>query len=153
MDYKQWVDLFGKPADDPLVRTAVVKAGITKPLKIGRDELSVIADVPGKGMSIIFADDSVLHPGSGLIGRPILSTVNMAVQHPTRKDLYTGPLPFKLTKNSGQSALRDRFGAPVESEEDLRWDAWILEGLQLTVGYTKDLQGVRSVSVKIPGSP
>jgi hypothetical protein len=153
MDYKQWVDLFGKAADDPLVRAAVTKAGITKPLKIGGHELSVIADVPGKGMSIIFADDSVLHPGTGLIGRPILSTVNMAVQHPTRKDLYTGPLPFKLTKTTGQAALRERLGTPVESEEDLRWDAWVVDGLQLTVGYTKDLRSIRSVSVKLPGSP
>jgi hypothetical protein len=152
MNYQPWVDLFGKAADDSAVRSAVAKAGITKPLRIGRDELTVGADVPDTGMHIVFTDESIMNPSSGLLGRPILSSVLMILQHPKKPKLYTGPLPYQLKKETSQEAMRARFGKPVESDDDMRWDTWLVDGLKLTVCFTSDLQSIDRLTVKLPTS-
>jgi len=153
MDYKTWVDLFGKSKDDAHVRKAVVDAGITKSLKIGRDELSVSADIKGKGMTITFTDESILRPDTGgLLGRPILSSVLMILQHPDKANLYKGPLPHQLDKNDSQAVVRKKFGVPMKSNDERRWDAWIIDGARVTITYAKDLLSVNRVSLALPDS-
>lgn len=153
MDYKAWVDMFGRSTDDAQLRKAVADAGITKSLKIGRDELSVSADIKGKGMTITFTDESILRPDTGgLLGRPILSSVLMILQHPDKSNLYKGPLPNQIDKNDSQAVLRKRFGVPLKSNDERRWDAWIIDGERVTVTYAKDLLSINRVSLAHPDS-
>jgi hypothetical protein len=149
VDYKQWVNLFGKTPDDPDVKKAVAAAGIVKPLKIGADELSVAADLPKGGMTIEFTDESIVRPG-GLAGKPILTSVMMLLQHPSIKELYNGPLPHGIVKKTSKAGMRARFGEPVESDEDRRWDTWIVDGMRVSATYSRDLESIARLSVKAP---
>lgn len=153
MNYKHWVDLFGKSADDSGVRDAAAKSKISKPLKIAPDELSVRADIKGEGTTVIFTDETILRPGPGsLLGRPILSAILLILQHPDKKNLYKGPLPADLNIGDSQEALRARFGPPTQSNEEMRTDAWLRDGVTLAATYAKDLRSLNRVSLALPGS-
>lgn len=149
MDYKQWMDLLGQPADDPAVADALAKAGVAKPSKLGGDEISITAEVPKSGINLLFHDESVLRPDTGIVGRPVLSGVLILVQHPTKPNLYTGPLPYELVKDTSRDAVRAKFGPPAEIEDDLRWDQWFMDDKGVQVAYAKGLQSIRGVSLKL----
>jgi hypothetical protein len=152
MAYNEWVQLFRKSADDAQVRKAVVNAGITKPLKIGRTELSVRRDIKGEGTTVIFTDDSVLPGGGGVAGRPILSGLMMILQTGNKKNIYNGPLPYDLKVQDSQATVRTRLGPPAQSNDENQTDAWTIDGLQLAVSYAEDLKSLVQVSVSLPGS-
>lgn len=153
MNYKNWVDLFGKPADDRQVLDAIADAGITKVIKIGRDELSVSADIKGKGITITFTDETILYPDAeGIVGRPILSGILMIIQHPNKANLYTDALPYQLKKEDSKSTLREKSGTPLESNEELGWDSWMIDGLKLVVTYARDLKSLNRVSLSFQGN-
>jgi hypothetical protein len=152
MAYNEWVQLFGKSADDAKVRDAASRAEITKPLKIAREELSVRTDIKGEGTTIIFTDDSVLPGGGGVAGRPILSGLMMTLQSRNKKNIYKGPLPYDLKTEESQATVRARLGPPAQSNEDYQTDAWTIDGLEIAVSYTEDLKSIIQVSVSLPGS-
>lgn len=154
MDYKQWVDRFGKSADDKQVRDALARAGITDRIKIDRDELSASKDIKGEGTTIIFTSETILRPNAGgVVGRPILSGVLMIVHDRKNKtNLYKGPLPYGLKKDESQAVLRARLGKPVQSNKEYRTDAWLIDGLEMAATYSDDLQSLTQVSVTLPGS-
>jgi hypothetical protein len=105
-------------------------------------------------MNITFTDESILaidSEGKGVVGRPILSSVGMIVQHPVKR-VYTGPLPYGIAIHTSQAAMRSRFGQPVETDDDLRWDSWLVEGLVLYASYLDDLQSIDRIAVRLPGS-
>jgi hypothetical protein len=52
LTFQAWVHLFGKPADDPAVQQALASVGLTKPIKIGKQELSTREDLEGQGTTI-----------------------------------------------------------------------------------------------------
>src|SRR5690242_20234228 len=97
MNCQDWVDQFGKPADDPQVKNLIAKAGITKPIKLGREDITVRADIKPMGMTVIFTDESILKPNEGRVGRPILSGVMMVIQRKSG-NVYEGKLPYGLAK-------------------------------------------------------
>jgi hypothetical protein len=155
MNYKQWVDLFGKSAEDKQVRDVVAKAGVTGRIKIDRDELSTSKDIKGEGTTIIFTSETILRPDdpSGVVGRPILSGVLLILHDRKNKtNVYKGPLPYGLKKDESQTALRARLGKPVQSNQEYRTDAWLIDGLEVAATYSDDLKSLTQVSVTIPGS-
>jgi hypothetical protein len=152
MDIQQWVDLFGRPADDPQVRDAVAQAGVKKPLKIKRDELGVRADIPKIGMTIVFTDDSVLNGKSGTPGRPILSAVMAEVDNRSKKDLYPGALPHGLDKAMSREKVLARLGPPAQSNDAVQTDAWRIDGLDYAVSFAEDLGSIIQVSIAHPKS-
>ncbi len=154
MDYKQWVNLFGQPADDAAVRDALAKAGISGRIKIGKEELSTREDIAGEGTTIVFTSETILRPDDpgAVVGRPIVSAVMMILDQPNKKNLYQGPLPYQLKKDDSQAALRARFGTPAQSNEKYRTDAWDIDGMTLAASYSKDLQSLTQVSLSLPNS-
>ncbi len=152
MNIEQWIDLFGKPADDQQIRDAVVEAGITKTLKIARNELGVRADIAGQGMTIVFSDETLLMPEAGLARRPILSSVMVVLDSDDKSNLYKSTLPKGLKKSDSQSIVRKKLGEPVESNEDNQTDAWLIDGLILAVSFTEDLKSIIQISVSLPNS-
>lgn len=152
MNYETWSRLFGRTPNDPDVAAAVTAAGITKTLSIGSDELSVAADIPGQGLTILFTDESILRPEGGLAGLPILSSVMMLLRHPSAPHLYKGPLPFGLSANTTQGAMRQRFGTPIEVGEGRPWEIFSIEGFELSPTYSRDLQSITRLTLRLPGS-
>ncbi|MFO1224545.1 MAG: hypothetical protein U1E90_15745 [Burkholderiaceae bacterium] len=150
MNYEQWQQLFGRAADDTGVAAAISQAGISKVLTIGADELSVAADIPGQGLTIVFTDESILRPGVGLVGRPVLTSVTMILKHPS-SPLYRGPLPHGLTPDTTRDAMRQRFGAPIEIGEGRPWEVFRVEGLDLAPTYSRDLQSIARLTLRVPG--
>lgn len=148
VNYKYWFDMFGRSADDPAVRSALAKAGVTKAIEIARDELGVSADIPGTGLTIGFRDESILRPNLGIEGRPILYSILMLLKHP-KKPTYAGDLPERIGRDSSRDQLRSIFGSPTESDEDMGWDAWATSGVRTTVTYASDFGSVSRVAVRL----
>ena len=149
MGYSEWVVLFGRAADEPDVIQALAVGCVTKTILINADELGVSADLPGAGITIAFRVKSLLKP-NGIIGRPILYSVMMLVQHPKKRDLYTGPLPHGLSKDMSRHAVRERFGDPNTMDDEMRWDKWLVDGFCLTVTYTTDYSAIARVAIGLP---
>lgn len=151
MDYQYWSQHFNKAANDLGLAAAISQAGITKPLTIESDGLSVAADVPGQGLTIVFTDESILRPEMGTVGKAILSSVVMLLRHPSTPDLYRGRLPYGLTPETSQSAMRHRFGAPIESGDGRPWDIFQVDGLEVSPTYARDLKSIARLALRIPG--
>jgi len=153
MDYRTWVNLLGRRADDAAVRDALAKAGVTKTLNVERDRTDVRADIKNGGMTLVFADDAYLNAKdlpSGL-SPPTLAEVILILSHP-KLVVYEGPLPLQLDRKTSQAALRSRFGNPYESNTDNRWDRWQVDGQLLTAAYSRDLQALNRVAVALPNA-
>ena len=154
MDYQRWVNLFGKPVDDVAVHEALTKSGIKGPIKIGKDDLSTRVDIADEGTTVVFTSETILRPDdpTAAVGRPIVSAVMVILDQSNKKNLYTGPLPYNLIKDNSQEALRARLGAPAQSNDKYRTDAWELDGMIVAASYSKDLQAITQVSLSLPNS-
>ena len=87
-------------------------------------------------------------PGSANVDgdTSILSGLSLALLK-MRWGMYTGPLPFNIDRNSTQEQLRARVGEPSESDEELCWDEWIVDGLELRIAYTDTLDSIKAVNI------
>jgi hypothetical protein len=150
-EYKAWVDLFGKPADDPEVQHALAQVGIVNEIKIRSGGLSANFQSKDTGMMMIFTDSDVIYKQSPFKSNtPILSGIVLFIQH-KKENTYKGPLPFDLKLNDTQTVLRSRFGQPTDSDEDFCWDEWKLDAdkISLRVSYTEDFQSIESIVVEL----
>lgn len=154
MDFLEWVSMFGRSADEADVKDALAQEGIADRIKIERQALSARKDIPGKGTTVVFTSETILRPDdpAAVASRPIMSAVMVILDQPNKKDLYTGPLPFQLSKTDSLDTLRARLGPPVRINEDNRTDAWLIDGLKLAASYAKDLQSLTQVSLAMPNS-
>ena len=149
MDYKQWSELLGRTTDDKILQDAIVKAGIEKIPEIEKDETDTREDIDGEGITLVFADETLLNPKTGVMGTPVLSEIIMILKHST-ENIYKGSLPFDLHRDNSQKQLRHRFGEPVESNADFQWDRWEVHNLLLTVEYSEDWESLQLVAVELP---
>ena len=151
MDYKLWVDMFGYKTDDKHLKDALKKAGIVQMPQIERDETDVRKDIKGEGITLVFIDETLLNKQALVEGPAVLGEIIMILQHPKKKDLYKGPLPFNLQPKNSQESLRKRFGKPIASNDDFLWDRWVIDNnLVLTVSYSNDLNALNRVIVGLP---
>lgn len=152
MDYKPWLELIGKQANDKHVSELLTKAGI-KPVILKSDEISIARDIKGEGFSLLFTDGSVLKPDEGgLIGQPILSGILMILKDrkSSSTNIFTGALPYDADKNDTQDELRARLGTPTRTIN--QQDTWIIDGLKVAANYAEDFKSITRMSVVIPGT-
>ncbi|HEX8615272.1 MAG TPA: hypothetical protein VF800_28645 [Telluria sp.] len=154
MDFQEWVGLLGRAAQEPEVRDALARAGITGRVKIGRQELSTREDIAGEGMTIVFTDETILRPDNpgSILNRPIISAVMVVLGQPNEKNVYKGPLPYRFTKGDSQAAVRARLGPPARINEKYQADAWEIDGMTLAACYSEDLLSLEQVSLSLPNS-
>ena len=150
MDFKQWVDLFGCNVDDKRLRDAMVKAGISETPQIETDETDVRISINGGSMILIFIDETLLNSQALVSGPAVFAGILMIVQHAKMKTLYKGSLPFELQLKNSQDDLRIRFGKTLDNDDEFLWDQWLIDNLNLTVTYSKDLKSLNRVSVQLP---
>lgn len=145
MDYKQWVDLFGRTTEDEEVQRALAEAGVDKPPVIPRDELDVRVELDG--IMLIFTDEA-LFPGLEDVGEGVgvLTGVVLFLEDGS----YAGPLPFDLNLDDSRQALRARFGIPIEEDEEFRWDEWQVGEWLLHVDYASDFAALETVIIELP---
>jgi hypothetical protein len=152
MDYRQWIDLFGKTTDDPKVQDSLKGAGVNLPLKLEEDDTDVRIDLKNTGITLVFTDEAFFHRRDDLAigeGTLILTQVILMLQH-SRASLYKGPLPFGLERDDSQEDLRGRFGAPARENPRFLWDEWRLDDLILSATYVKDLKSLSRVGIRLP---
>jgi hypothetical protein len=154
MDMGTWIQLLGKSQDDPAVKAALAAAGVKKIPKLPKDDLNVIFDLKGHGLSLRMTDEAWLKRlkdqdiGEGPL---ILTVVNAYFVRKKNKDLYTGALPYKLAASMTRADVRKTLGPPAESGADIPYDIWLRDGLEVTAGYTDDLN-LKHFKVELPRS-
>lgn len=148
MDYKVWVDLFGRTGEDPLVKDALKKAGVTKKIVMPRGEIVMMVQIGS--MSLTFRDEA-LFPNLPPVGEGncVLTGVAMFFDY-ARVPPYVGPAPYGITKSSSQKELRKQFGRPVEEDEEGEWDTWAIEdGRTMTAAYKEDKNSLKSLAISL----
>lgn len=154
MDYRDWIEFFGRPADHPDLFSVLKDTGVGETPVVARDETDVRIDVGDSGITLIFTDEAFFYLRDDMaMGEqpPILTGVIMMLRHP-KEPLYTGPLPFGIERGDSKDALRRRFGTPVKENERFRWDQWRVDDLLLLATYVKDLSALARVSIMLPGA-
>lgn len=153
MDCQVWLDLFGCNTSDEKLRSALEKKGIqANELEVEKDDISVIEDLAGEGITLVFTDEAFLYKRDDMAigeGAPVLSELSLWLQESEDGALYTGPLPLDLQPTDSRAALRRRFGNPSSSDDNPPWDQWPVDGLILTAEYTEDEQSLATVSLEL----
>ncbi len=151
---KKWIELLGKSQDDPEVKKALAAAGVKRIPRLDKDDFSVIFDLKGHGMSLEMTDEAYLEKlkDQGIGEGPLILTgVDAYIERRKNRDLYTGALPYDLAASMTRDAVRKALGPPTESDDEIPYDSWLRAGVEVIVGYTKDLT-VGHVNVEVPRS-
>jgi hypothetical protein len=155
MDMTTWIKLLGKSQDDAAIKSALAAAGVKKIPKLDRDDYSVIFDLKGHGMSLEMTDEAHLKDlddqdvGEGPL---ILTGVDAYLERRNSRDLYKGTLPYNLAAGMTRADLREMFGPPDDSDDQVPFDSWLRDGLEVIVGYTKELK-LGHVNVEVADQP
>ena len=155
MDLEGWRKLFGKSQDDPAVKAALAHAGVKKVPKRDKDDTDVRFDVKGHGVTLVLTDEAFLKQledqelGEGpLIVSGVLANLDKAYS----RDLYEGPLPYKIKADMAQAGVRKTLGRPTSQNEKFRVDVWEKDGVEVIVSYSKDLNAMLTFGLMLPGA-
>lgn len=150
MIYTDWVALFGRSTFDAQVKALLAKAGVAKMPVIPRDEVFTLVEV-GDGMMVNFSEEGMfddLQERRGT-GTPVLAAVTMLLADPSEV-VYSGPLPFGISRSDGRQELRQRFGPPEDFFDAIPSDEWTVEGLVMRVFYVEDLKSIQRLRLTHP---
>ena len=148
MNYLHFLELLGRTSDNESLTAALKQQGVTEIPSIPPDQMSVSVQL---NACVLGFSDPHLWLGRTDVDGDISAFTGMSLALRNLKwGTYTGPLPFAIDSNSTQAQLRSRFGEPSDSDEDLCWDEWTLDGLELRIAYTDDFDAIEAVSVNLP---
>jgi hypothetical protein len=147
MHFKEWLSLFGRDSEDASVKAALAKRGVTKVPPIKKDRLDTRVEFDD---SMLIFTTATLFPGRNAGGDGSSLLTGLVLPLKLKWGEYKGELPFQLNRTDSQKTLRDRFGEPAESDEDLNWDEWKIDGLLLHITYNEDYDALTSVTVQLP---
>jgi len=153
MNYQDWTPLFGLPANDPKVVSALAARGFTGPVTLEPDESSTSVDLKQEGLSVGFNSEFSLN--GGVADLPILSTiVMMTILGKTAKNwtAYTGPLPHGLTVDTSKDEALALLGEPENLDEDYESALWLIDGQELGVTFTEDWKRIKQLGLSLPGA-
>jgi hypothetical protein len=138
MDASQFELCLGKAEGTPEVTTMLAALGVTKKLKLG-SEGYVRLKLASQGLLLSFVPED---PKSS---RLVFSGVQFYSDVEEGFTTFAGALPGGLTFSDSPAQARAKLGKPTEIMKDFRLDHWIADGRQLTVRYTKPLDGIAHV--------
>ena len=145
MDYSAFVPCIGKQEDAPEVQALLSTVGVTKKLKMPKDDIDVRHELPDLGLSLIFKPED---PKSS---RLILTAVKFMSGAEHGYASYGGTLPAKLLFTDGHAQTHAKLGPPKIEKQKLRLDIWQLQNLRLAIHYTKDEpQRVAVITLQLP---
>ena len=155
MDIETWKRLLGKSQDDAKVKAAFGAAGVKKTPKLEKDRFDAVVDLKGHGIWLVMTDEAHFHQlkdqdiGEGPL---ILTQVGAYVVRKNSRDLYKGTLPYNIRANMTRADVRKTLGAPVSSDDELPYDSWSRDGLELIARYTRGELNLQHVSLELPKS-
>jgi hypothetical protein len=132
MDSNEFIECIGKPEDAPEVQSMLSTVGVTKKMKIPRDDIEARADLPAHGLSLIFK------PEDARSSRVTFNAVQFISDAEKGYTSFSGALPRGLLFSDTQAEARKKLGKPHESKPALRRDIWKFEQLRLAIKYAKE---------------
>jgi hypothetical protein len=144
MDSNDFIAHLGKAYDAPEVQRLLAAVGVTKKLKMPKDDIEARADLPKLGLSLIFKPEG---PKSSVLifqAAMFLSNDNKGYTS------YSGALPAQLLWTDKPAEVRVKLGKPTESKAALRLDRWTTPDQILTIEYAKESKRIHCVTVHIP---
>lgn len=144
MHANDFISCVGKPEDAPEVRALLAALGVTKKVKMPKDDIEARVDLPRQGLSLIF------EPEGPKSSRLVFSAVQFLSDSNEGYKSFKGTLPHNLLFSDAQAEARAKLGKPGESKKAFRLDRWKLDGLKLTVEYAKTDLRIGAITVESP---
>jgi hypothetical protein len=156
MDLETWIRLFGKTQDAPVVKAALAAAGVKRVPRLEEDDTLVQIELKGHGLEVMLTDEAAL---KGLAdqdigeGPLVLSGVvaKCSKAHHGR-DLYVGTLPYGVSADMSQDAVRKLLGRPDSNDDDIPVDIWQRDRLELVINYTSGGKSIATFALMLPGA-
>jgi len=144
MDASRFEKCIGKLEESPEVSQLLKELGVTKKLKPARDEDTQLG-LPKLGLDLGFSREQPESSQLTLIG------VEFLTDDGDGGKAYTGGLPRGLAFTDSKQDVYAKLGPPsIPTDESMRMDHWLYDGLQLTVSYARSLEELMSVQVALP---
>jgi len=144
MDSDAFISCVGEPEDSNEVQRLLASVGVTKKLRVPRDDIEARVDLPKLGLSLIF------EPEGAKTSRLIFTGVQFFSDTEKGYTNFSGTLPGGITFADTQREVHAKLGKPALTKKSLRYDAWKPEGKLLTVEYAKGSGKVAMVSFELP---
>jgi hypothetical protein len=144
MNSNDIITCLGKSEDTPEVQNLLNAVGVTKKLKMPRDDIEARADLPKLGLSLIFKPEK---PKSSLL---VFYAVQFFSDAEKGYISFAGTLPSHLLLTDTQSEVRGKLGKPSETKAALRLDRWKQSNYVLTIEYSKESLSIGVITVHIP---
>lgn len=151
MSWQDWFEHFGRTTADPRLLRALEAAGFPPVPPVPRDENDT--RVEKGGVMLEFLDVNLCagrlagQAGGPGEGHGVLRALTF-VANERQRETWPGALPFDLSAEQSQQALRTRLGPPAEVNDTLDWDRWRIDGRDVTVKYRPDRASLRRVTVE-----
>jgi hypothetical protein len=144
MDSSEFIGCLGKREDAPEVQKLLRAVGVTKKLRMPKDDIEARADLPKLGLSLIFEPEG---PKSSVL---IFQAAQFYSDAEEGYKSFAGALPGGLTISDTQAEVRGKLGKPSETKVALRLDRWKKGDRVLTVEYTKGDSRISAITVETP---
>jgi|GEM_PF-2261355 len=144
MDSDDFIACIGKPQDAPEVQRMLQAVGVTKTLRMPRDDIEARVDLGKDGLSLIFKPED---PKSSLL---VFNAVQFISDAEKGFTSFAGTLPRQLLFSDTQAQAHAKLGKPFDARPKLRRDIWKLDGLRLAIKYAKDDGRIAIVTVHLP---
>lgn len=154
MDFQQWLPLFGLPATDGKVVSALAAAGVTAPVVLPPQTFTTGVDFKPQGVGVGFTAEFKLREG-GVADLPILaSVVLMTAPSKNAKGWtpYNGPLPHGLKKTDSKDDVVAKLGEPATLDDFFNSGRWVIDGQQLGILFTDDWKKIKQLGLSLPGA-
>lgn len=142
MQSNDFIAAIGKPEESPEVQAIFATLGITKKLKMPKDDIEARVSLPKKGLDLIF------EPEGPKSSRLLFTAVQFYSAMESGYTAFAGALPGGLTFADRQTEALAKLGKPVESKKLFRLDRWKPKGLKMTVEYGKDDPRISVITVE-----
>lgn len=144
MDSNEFVACIGKPDESPEVQRILTALGVTKKLKMPKDDIEARVDLPKKGLSLIF------EPAGTKTSQLLFTGVQFFSDAEQGYASFQGALPGNVLMSDSQAEVHAKLGKPFETKKAMRIDGWKLDGLLLTVEYAKKDHRIAMIAVEVP---
>lgn len=144
MNSSDFIACLGKRDDSPEVAKVLAAVGVTKKLKMPKDDIEARADLPKLGLSLIFKPEG---PKSSVL---IFQAVQFLSDAEKGYKSFAGALPNQLLLADTQTEVRAKLGKPSETKPALRLDRWKAADHVMTIEYAKEDRRIGAITVHIP---
>ena len=147
------ISLLGRTADDPLVKEALEKFGITKTPRLDRGRTVAYAVNEKKGVDFTFEDERMLELPLREYeeGALVLVNVRFYAEGVEEYRQFRGEMPYGLEFDMGLKEATALIGKkPAKEDSDLAIERWDFKGHCLFLEFNEKGTKIRTVALQTP---